>query len=465
MPDVRIELPANGWRSREYQKPLTRFLAAGGRYAIGIWHRRAGKDDVALHRTAIAAHRRVGAYWHMLPEASQARKAIWDAVDPHLQKRRIDIAFPPELRAVTRENEMFIRFKNGSTWQVVGSDNFNSLVGSPPIGLVSSEHALANPAAWAYLRPILRENGGWFMAITTPRGKNHAYRMLQAHRDDPEWFTQVLPATQTGVFTAEQLEAERKSLRDEYGPDHGEQMFAQEYLCSFEAAILGAFYAGELADMRASGRIGYYPALDNVPVRVAGDLGRTDSTALWFWQMVDDRPRIIDYHESNTKSVEFYIDLLRKKGYRYADPPLWLPHDARAETLASPRSVQRQFKDAGFRSRIVPGRDVQEGIQAARATLRECVIDETACAEGLEALAAYQREWDSDNRVFRTTPLHNWASNGADGFRYLALSWREDAKPRPTPEPQWQFQAGVRAPSFDEAMQIARKRREQGQRL
>ena len=120
------------WRPRPKQADLWQYLANGGLRAIAIWHRRYGKDDVGLNWTAVAAHKRIGTYWHMLPEAAQARKAIWEAVDPHSATRRIDSAFPHEIRAQTRESDMFIRFKNGSTWQVVGSDNFNSLVGSPP---------------------------------------------------------------------------------------------------------------------------------------------------------------------------------------------------------------------------------------------------------------------------------------------------------------------------------------------
>jgi phage terminase large subunit len=155
------------------------YLERGGRRAIEIAHRRWGKDEICLHWAAVSAMQRPATYWHMLPEAAQARKAIWEAVNPHTGKRRIDEAFPHEIRESTREHEMMIRFINGATWQVVGSDNFNALVGSPPFGVVFSEFALANPAAWAYLRPILLENGGWAAFITTPRGKNHAHKLLQ----------------------------------------------------------------------------------------------------------------------------------------------------------------------------------------------------------------------------------------------------------------------------------------------
>jgi hypothetical protein len=455
-----VRLP-NGWRPRDYQLPSWQYLEDGGKRALLFWHRRAGKDDVGMHWAACSAFLRVGTYWHMLPEASQARKAIWDAIDSHTGIRRIDAAFPHDIREITRENEMFIRFRNGSTWQVVGSDNYNSLVGSPPVGVVSSEHALSNPAAWAYLRPIFRENHGWFLGITTPRGKNHAYEMYRAHTDDPEWFTQVLPATKTGVFSPQELEAEREEYCAEYGEDHGAALFEQEYYCSFDAAILGSFYAGELAKARADGRIGAFPWIEELPVFVGGDLGRQDSTALWFWQVIGGAPRFIDYHESNTKDVPFYVELLRDKPYRYAAPPLWLPHDARAETLASPRSVQRQFRDAGFANRIVPSKDMQDGIQAARATLRICTIDDEHCGGGLEALLEYRRMWDDERRVFSNTPLHNWASNGADGFRYASIAWRIDQKPA-APEPAvWALQAGVRAPTFDYVRSVVARRRNQ----
>jgi phage terminase large subunit len=150
--------------------PAWEQLEAGKKRLALAWHRRAGKDDVCLHWAATCAMTRVGGYWHMLPQHNQARKAIWDAINPGTGRRRIDDAFPLALRDSTREQDMFIRFKNGSTWQVVGSDNYNALVGSPPVGVVFSEYALSDPSSWAFIRPILAENGGWALFISTPRG-------------------------------------------------------------------------------------------------------------------------------------------------------------------------------------------------------------------------------------------------------------------------------------------------------
>ena len=134
----RIQLPHNGWTERPYQERLWDHLCGGGKRAIAVWHRRAGKDDIALHYAAIAMHTRVGNCWHCLPEYAQGRKALWTAVNPHTGRRRIDEAFPPEIREATNDSEMFIRFRNGSTWQIIGSDCYDKTVGSSPMGITYS---------------------------------------------------------------------------------------------------------------------------------------------------------------------------------------------------------------------------------------------------------------------------------------------------------------------------------------
>jgi hypothetical protein len=236
---MQIELPHN-WEQREYQKPLWRYLEGGGKRAVAVWHRRAGKDDVCLRWASIAVMKRPATYWHMLPEAAQARKAIWTAVNPHTGKRRIDEAFPEEIRSNTNDQEMFIRFKNGATWQVVGSDNYDSLVGSPPAGVVFSEWPLAKADAWAYIRPILRENGGWAFFIYTPRGENHGEAMYNLALEEEDWFCELLDAEEdTDVFTEEELAAEKRELIKLYGKTRGEALYNQEYKCSFYEAFDG----------------------------------------------------------------------------------------------------------------------------------------------------------------------------------------------------------------------------------
>ena len=430
-----IQLPFQ-WTPRPYQRKLWNYLSNHGRRAVTCWPRRSGKDETFLHHTACSAHERVGNYWYMLPEYSQARKSMWDAVNPHTGKRRIDDAFPPEIRKTTRENEMSITFHNGSTFQLVGSDNFNSLVGSPPVGLVFSEYALSNPSSWAYLQPILEENNGWVGFNSTPRGKNHFknlcdYAEKAAARDD-RWFYELLTNDDTKVFNEEQLVEILASLQAVHGDAFGRSFWLQEYFCSFDAAIPGSIWGDCIDAAQQTGRIGKVPLELAYPVHTGWDLGRTDDTVIWFYQVCMGEIRIVDYHASNMKDIPFYADLLRSKskerGFTYGMQ--WLPHDARPRTLAAGgKSIFQQFNDlnkdgALGRFAIASRLDREEGIQAARATMRRCWFDETRCSEGIENLRHYHRTWDEEKKCFSTEPVHDFSSHTADAFRTLALSWR-----------------------------------------
>lgn len=435
-----IELPYH-WQVRPTQGPIWAYLAAGGTRVSICAHRRWGKDELALHWAAYAAHQRVGGYWHLLPEYAQARKAIWEAVNPHSGVRRIDEAFPLALRETTREQEMFIKFKNGSTWQLAGSDNFNSLVGSSPCGITFSEYALANPAAWAYLRPILRENDGWAIFISTPRGKNHFYRLHESALSEPHWFAQTLPTAATGIFSDDELQAELRELQAEHGDTYGRSLWMQEYHCSFDAAIPGSFWAESLDALQARGAIQDFYVDPKRPVFTVGDLGRTDDTAIWWYQIDGDQLDIIDYWAGagyeiyepahpDRSLVHVLTERARRGGYRYAQH--WWPHDARPRRLGmGGKSILQQFQEAGKLESalgsfaIVPRLDVQEGIQAGRKTFQHVRrMHKTRCEAGVEALRHYHREWDAELKKYLDHPVHDWSSHPADGWRYLSLSWR-----------------------------------------
>lgn len=420
MSGLEITLP-NSWQPRPYQRKLWEYLEGGGKRAYAVWHRRAGKDDVCLHWSAVAAHQRVGNYWHMLPEAAQARKAIWEAINPHTGMRRIDEAFPVDLRETTRENEMSIRFKCGSIWQVVGSDNYNSLVGSPPVGLVLSEFALADPGCWAYLEPILEENGGWAAFITTPRGNNHGADFYRAAVADPEWFDELLPATDTGIFSTAQLEKIRRRLIERYGPDDGEARYRQEYLCSFTAGVLGAYYGREMEAAERDKRIGRVPWEPTLPVHTAWDLGIGDSTAIWCVQLAGREVRCIDYIENSGVGIDWYVRELDKRPWKWGEHIL--PHDAEAKELGTGKSRREVMHSLGLtRTRIIPAQRVEDGINAARMLLPRVWFDQERCQRGIQALQNYRRAYDDRRKVYHDRPFHDWASHGADAFRYLALA-------------------------------------------
>lgn len=422
MPEQRIRLP-NHWKARDYQKPLWRYLNNGGKRAVEVAHRRWGKDDVALNWTAVAAHERVGTYWHMLPEAAQARKAIWEAVNPHTGLRRIDEAFPHALRATTREQEMFIRFKNGSTWQVVGSDNFNSLVGSPPVGLVLSEYALANPAAWSYLRPILLENGGWALFIYTPRGNNHGRTLLESAQQSPGWFHDVSPVSITGAIPQEALDEELREMMRENGPDQGRALFKQEWECSFDAAVVGSYYVGEIDQAERDGRITSVPYDPALPVYTYWDLGIDDAMAVWFCQDVGAEIHAIEYEEWTQQPLTAVAKEVLARPYVYGAHVM--PHDIRAREISTGRTREEVARAILGRIEVAPMLDVADGINAVRTIFPRCYFDKVKCAKGLEALRNYRKRYDEKRRTFENHPHHDWASHGADAWRQKAVTYRE----------------------------------------
>ena len=479
---MHITLPYQ-WKPRPYQEPIWRYLEHGGKRAVLNWHRRSGKDDVCFRHVGNCAFQRPGNYWYMVPQYEQARKMGWDSINPHTGRKRIDEAFPEQIRERTLDNTMTIHFKampgqSGSTLQFVGADNFRSLVGAPPVGLVFSEMAKTNPSAWAYLMPILEENGGWVIFNSTPEGDNHFKDYCELAAKTHGWFYQALTADDTGVFTKTQLEEIERQLIAIYGEDHGRALFLQEYYCSFDAAIPGSIWGDSIRQVEARGDITDFPINTDAPVYTGWDLGRTDDTAIWFYQWNGDRLDILDYYASSFEEIPDYVDVLQRKrdayGIRYATH--WLPHDARPRRLGmGGKSILQQFNDGvsqdpglGRFAIINSKLDVQEGIQAARATFRRVRFHKTRCEKGLRSLRHYHRQYDEEKKKFEDHPAHDWASHGADAWRYLSLSW-EYTKP-PTPATHWHTQlthAANRGLTWGEVTQehFARMRRLRNERM
>jgi phage terminase large subunit len=417
-----LRLPLE-WTPREYQLDLWRYLLAGGTRADVVAHRRWGKDDVALNWAAVAASNRVGSYWHLLPETAQGKKAIWDAVNPHTGKRRIDEAFPPALPHRRFNSEMKIELANGSTWQVAGSDNYNSLVGSSPAGVVFSEWSLAKPEAWSYIRPILAENGGWALFLWTPRGRGHATRAFDSRALDAAWFTQRSSVAQTDVFSAAQLARERAELVAELGSEEeGAARYASEYMVDFDAAVPGAFYAGLLGEAERDGRLGRIPYDPALKVDTAWDLGIDDYTAIWFFQQVGREVRAIDYFETSGEGLQSVVkQAIADKPYVYGTHHL--PHDVMVRELgAAGRSRFETLGGLGVRPISVgAAMDPEERINAGRSMIPLTWFDAARCAAGLDRLRGYRKRWNRATRSYGG-PLHDQASHGADAFGEFAAN-------------------------------------------
>lgn len=429
---TRIQLPANGWEPRWYQQKLWSYLQSGGLRAIEIAHRRWGKDDVILHHTAIAIHERVASYWHCLPEFVQARKAIWTAVNAHTGKRRIDEAFPIELRESTNDNEMFIRFKNGSTWQVIGSDRYNSLVGSGVAGVVFSEWALANPSAWGHIRPMIEENKGWAAFITTPRGNNHAKSLYELGKNsmatDGRWFAELSDITHTKELTAQQLDEALEEYQTIYGGDFGLALFEQEYHCSFSGAMVGAIFGGEMNRAERENRIGVVAVHPRYPVHTSWDLGAARNNPIWCFQVIGKRPYIVDFYRPESDDLEEWCKWLDDKGYKGND---YVPHDVLQGDWGMPRTRMDTLMRLGRKPRQIAKVSVQDGINAGNRTIRLARFDRERCDLGIEGLKNYRREWDDDLKTFRQNPVKDWAEHIGSAWRYLGLAWENEIENKP----------------------------------
>ena len=442
---MKIVLP-NDYAPRPYQEAAMRFLDNGGKRAITVWHRRAGKDIAAMHQTCKAAHLEKGVYWHIFPTSEEARRALWTGFTRD-GRRIMEWVFPKEIRKSPREwspqGEMVVELKCGSVWRLLGSDKM-SVVGAGPKGVVFSEFALAKPTTWDLVRPMLRESRGWAWFITTPRGNNHAKRLYDQATPESGWYRDLKTVRDTGLTYASNRNpaAELSSdemMGEEAAEGMAEELIQQEYLCSWTAANVGSFYGRLLALLEAQGRVGSEFASSGDDVFTFWDLGRADDTAIWWLRLREgttkDEPRVdvLDHYACSGEPLKHYLRLVDARGERHG----WryrlhvLPHDARAKTLATEQSVLEQAVRhwGADRTAIAPELSLRDGIEAVRWILQQDIRFHARCmlvaegrdCDGVEALRSYRREWDQDRKCFTEKPVHDWASHTADAFRYAAL--------------------------------------------
>jgi phage terminase large subunit len=358
------------------------------------------------------------------PFRDQSKRVAWDYLKHYSEPLWAD---------KPNESELTVKLLGGRRISVFGADNADSLRGIYLDGAFLDEFGDFKPSVWGnVIRPALSDRKGWAVFGGTPKGRNEFWEVRERARKNPEdWFLLELPASKSGLISESELEEARKQL--------SEAQFAQEFEIDFAAALPGAYFGREMVQAEREGRITSVLVDNAVPVHTAWDIGYRDDTAIWFYQVVRGEIHVIDYHASSGQSIPFYAELINSKGYSYARH--WLPHDAKAKTLASGgKSVVEQLAHAlgGFsRLAIVPNLEVQDGIQAARVALTRTWFDEEKCGEGLEALRQYQREYDEDKKAFKERPRHDWTSHPADAFRMLAVAWRQEAGPDVAGKPKF----------------------------
>jgi hypothetical protein len=409
----------NNFTPRPYQELVLKAFDSGIRNIDLVAHRRSGKDKVSFAILAREMVKVVGGYYYIFPQFNQGRKALWDNIDN--DGFRLLHHIPTELWKEVNNTEMKLTLKNGSYFQVVGSDDVDNLVGTNPRGIVYSEYSLQRPAVYGYLSPIIKSNGGWQIFNYTPRGQNHAYNFHQMAQNNPEFASFVFTVEDTNLFTPEQLEAIKQEYIQLYGTD---ALFYQEYYCSFERPVLGSYYGSLLQQAELEGRIN--DKIDYLPsygVYTAWDLGVNDTTAIWFFQQVGRTYRFIDYYENFGAGLEHYVEVLRKKEYDYINH--YLPHDAKTRIQAKDAVAVSRYeilKQLGLQNMtLVPKVGVIDGIQKVRQVLPLCFFNSKKCERGLDCLREYRQQYSEKNRAFASFPVHDWASNGADAFRYFAV--------------------------------------------
>lgn len=379
------------------------------RWASLNTHRRAGKTVALVNEVlygALQCQRRKPQLAYVGPTFTQAKRIAWtylkDYAEPYLSK-------PPQ------ESELKLTLKNEATIHVLGADNADSLRGMYLDGGVGDEYAMFRPSVFSQvIRPALSDRNGWWVFASTPRGKNLFYNTHRtAERDPKEWFSLTLRASESGIISASELE----QLRRQMDPEE----FAQEYECSFDAALKGAIYAKEVDELFAEGRVKPNLYDPNLETHCVFDLGYTDATVVIWWQ-VDPKTlvrRIVRVRCTTGADIFHHIASIHNFPGEVGE--VWLPHDARAKNLQTGKSVVEQFLSEGVKPKLVPSHKIRDGISAARRAFPGVEIDEDDTEELVEALKSYRREWNEDLGMFSERPVHDWSSHYSDAFRYFAL--------------------------------------------
>jgi hypothetical protein len=388
------------------------------RWAVIVAHRRCGKTVACINDLiykALVEGKEDGRYAYLAPYYAQAKSIAFDYL----------MRFSEPVRANHNVSELWIELINGARIRLFGADNPDALRGLYLDGVVLDEYADMKPSTWgAVLRPLLADRRGWAVFIGTPKGHNQFYDVYNNATKDESWYVKTLRASQTGLLADDELKDAAKMM--------SQDQYLAEFECDFESAIIGAYYGKELRQLTDSNRITNVEHDPLFPVFTAWDLGYSDDTSIWWFQVVHGEIRVLDYHSSNGQPIAFYTGLIQAKEreYNYVYRTHWLPHDARAKTLASGgKSIIEQLsvKIPLENMKIVPSLSLQDGIQATRVALMRSWFD-SKCEDGIECLRQYQREYDEDKKVFRDKPRHDWTSHGADAFRMLAIAWREEER-------------------------------------
>ena len=410
-----------GFRPRGYQKDLFEALDGGKNRAIVVWHRRAGKDLTLWNLLIKKALERKGTYYYFFPEFSQGKRVIWRGIDG------AGVSFmdylPQELVVRKLDQEMMVELANGSIIQIVGTDNFDKIRGSNPIGVVFSEFAFQNPMAWEVVRPILAENGGWAVFNSTPNGTNHFYDLHKQAKRNVNWYADLRTIRDTYKDEDETIPVvSEKVIQEERDSGMSEDMIQQEYYGSFTATAGGYYYMDQIGALKESGGMQKLQTSPQAQIHTYWDIGFSDSTAVWFVEHTPDGYRIVDYYEDNKLSLVEHVKRVSSRPYTIAE--YHFPHDIDHTEISNGKTRLHLLREVypNFNMRKIPKGFIPDGIARVRSILPICTFDEEKTKEGVNCLNNYHRQFDKVRRMYKEKPEHDWSSHGADAFRTFAMS-------------------------------------------
>ena len=407
---TRITIP---YQPHKYQKEL-HALADSVRFAVILCHRRFGKTYFALNwliKAVIQATDIPGAPakgFYCCPKQTQARKVAWEYL---LFFANVLPGFKPN------KQELSITFLGGKKITLAGSDTADAHRGIYLDALVLDETAQMSPRVWGEIfRPALADRKGKSLMIGTPKGRaNLFYELFDQAATLEQWGRATFTVADTGgdCIDEEELEAARREMtKEEYD---------QEFMCSFDAAIRGAYYADEMAAIDKKGQITKVAYQPDARVYTCCDLGMRDAFGIWYFQLIGNEVHVIDYDEYGSMGLPAVIREMEKKGYLYAEH--YAPHDIRVRELGTGVSREETARKLGVAYRQTPNIPIMDGIDAARILISRCWFDAEKCKHGIEALRNYRAEYDDKKRIESSTPVHDWSSHAADAFRYVAVNF------------------------------------------
>jgi len=391
-----------------------------------VCHRRFGKTVMAVNlnqQTALMCELPRPRAAYIGPTYTQGKAVAWDYMQHYAQALR-DAKLPVDFN----QSELRVDYPNGGQARIFGADNPDALRGIYLDRATLDEYGLHQPKTFSeVIGPTLVDRGGSALFLGTPNGKNQFWDIAQHAKSEeakgnPEWFYREYRASQTGILDSAYLAQARAVMT----PDE----YAQEFECSFEASVKGAIYSKELEAARAQKRITAVPIDPSLPVDTDWDLGIGDAMAIWGSQSLrSGEVRLVFYIEASGEGFPYYSGKLQelRQQHRFNFGKHWAPHDITVRELSSGRSRQEVAESQGIKFELTPrlhhteAGEVEEGIHAARMLFPRCWFDAERCKAGLEALMHYRRDYNQRLNEFKATPVHDWASHGADAFRGLAV--------------------------------------------